>query len=313
MKDRYGREINYLRISLTDKCNLRCVYCMPEKGICKRPHKEMLRYEDFLRVIAAFQKLGLRKLRLTGGEPLVKRDLVSFVAKIKALGVEEVTLTTNGVLLKPYAYALKQAGLSRVNISLDTLRADRYREITRVGDIKEVHEGIRAAKEAGLVPIKVNTVLIKGFNDDEVEDLLQWAAKEEIMLRFIELMPIGEAIVYRGRRVVLDWDKDPRFKRCAADDPASPAKYYQTPYGSLAGLIEPVHCRFCAFCNRLRLDCHGKLLTCLHSQEGIDLKPILQKKGDITPFLEEAIRTKPERHYLTEGIYNEERMNSIGG
>ncbi len=193
MKDLYGREINYLRISVTDLCNLRCQYCMPQSGVCKLEHKDVLTIEEFYEIASAFVSLGVKKIRITGGEPLVKSGIVELVEKISSLGIEDLAMTTNGLLLPKYAEDLKKAGLNRVNISLDTLNPKKYSEITRGGDILKVLEGIEKAKEIGLTPIKINTVLIGGFNTDEIKNFVYITKEEDIDVRFIELMPIGEA------------------------------------------------------------------------------------------------------------------------
>ena len=190
--DAYNRPISYLRISVTDRCNLRCVYCMPPEGVPWRPHDEILRYEEIETVARAAAELGVSKLRLTGGEPLVRHGLVDLVRKLSAVpGVDDLALTTNGTLLAGWAAALRRAGLKRVNISLDTLRAERFAEITRGGHLEDVLAGIEAAEEAGLVPIKINTVVVRGLNDDEVVDFARRTQEDGWNVRFIELMPIG--------------------------------------------------------------------------------------------------------------------------
>ncbi len=193
MKDLYGREIDYLRISVTDLCNLRCQYCMPEDGVCKVDHDDMLTIEEFYEIASAFVSLGVKKIRITGGEPLVKNGIIELVERLSSLGIDDLSMTTNGLLLSKYAEQLKQAGLDRVNVSLDTLNPMKYKEITRGGDLLTVFSGIEKAKEVGLTPIKINTVLIGDFNQDEIENFVYITKEEEIDVRFIELMPIGEA------------------------------------------------------------------------------------------------------------------------
>ncbi len=195
MIDDYGRNINYLRISLTELCNLRCKYCMPAEGVPKKQHGDMFTWEEYLSAIRGAISLGITKVRLTGGEPLVKYGIVDLCREIAALpGLEEVCLTTNGTLLPKYAKGLKEAGVDRLNISLDTLNPEKYKEITRLGNLEDALAGIQAAKEAGFENIKINVVLIKGFNDDEVEDFVELTRDENIEVRFIELMPIGDGI-----------------------------------------------------------------------------------------------------------------------
>jgi len=192
--DSFGRSINYLRISVTDRCNLRCIYCMPPEGVPQMPHSEILSYEEIRTVVRAAAELGINKVRLTGGEPLVRAELPKLVRMLSQIeGIEELSLTTNGVFLKKYALKLKQAGLSRVNVSLDTLKADKFRYITRVGELKTVLEGIEAAKEAGFKLVKINTVIMRGINDDEILDFAKMTYKEGCHVRFIEFMPFKGA------------------------------------------------------------------------------------------------------------------------
>src|SRR5690554_6333722 len=194
MQDTLGREINYLRISVTDLCNLRCKYCMPAEGVCKKNHERILRIEEIEEIVKAAATLGVNKVRVTGGEPLVRKGIVDLIGRIgKIEAIKDIALTTNGLLLKEKALALKAAGLNRVNISLDTLNEEKYRHITRGGELKKVLEGIDEAKRVGLVPIKINTVLIGNFNDDEVADFVSLTLADETDVRFIELMPLGEA------------------------------------------------------------------------------------------------------------------------
>ena len=200
MKNSYGRNIRYLRVSVTDRCNLRCMYCMPEEGLCKKTHHDILDLEEIYQIIEASEHLGFDKIRITGGEPLVRKNIEWLIEKTAKLeGIKDIALTTNGILLAEYAEKLKDSGLSRVNISLDTLDADKFREITRGGDIERVLAGIKAALHYRLTPIKINTVLIGGFNDDEIEDLVEMTLNHNIHVRFIELMPIGYAA---------DWSKE---------------------------------------------------------------------------------------------------------
>lgn len=318
MKDSYGRNINYLRISVTDLCNLRCKYCMPEEGISKVNHRDVLSIEEIEKVVGAFVHLGVNKVRLTGGEPLVRNGIVSIVEKIAALdGIKDLAMTTNGILLKKYAHDLKAAGLNRVNISLDTLKTEKYDYITRGGKLKSVLEGIKEAKKVGLTPIKINTVLIGGFNEDEIEDFVRLTEKEEIDIRFIELMPIGEAIDLESKHYVsnqLVLDKVPELIKTETKDISSPAVYYKLPNGKgKVGIINPISCKFCEHCNRVRLTAQGKLKLCLHSNEEIDLKSALRKDEDIEKIIVDAIMKKPESHKLESGEYVKKKMNQIGG
>ncbi len=318
MKDSYGRNINYLRISVTDLCNLRCKYCMPEEGVYKVQHGDILSIEEIEKIAKAFVHLGVNKIRLTGGEPLVRKGIVNIVEKVGSLdGIKDLAMTTNGILLKKYAGDLKTAGLNRVNISLDTLKAEKYAYITRGDKLKDVLEGIEEAKKVGLTPVKINTVLIGGFNEDEIEDFVRLTEKEEVDVRFIELMPIGEAIdleseYYVSNQLVLN--KVPELIRTEIQDISSPAVYYKLPNGKgKVGIINPISCKFCEYCNRVRLTARGKLKLCLHSNEEIDLKNALIKGEDIEKIIIDAIMKKPESHKLESGEYVKKKMYQIGG
>ena len=203
MQDTCNRQINYMRISVTDRCNLRCFYCMPEQGICKMDHRDVLRYEEIIRVVREGARLGISRIRITGGEPLIRPGIESLIRGIKAIeGIREVSLTTNGQLLKDMAESLKEAGLDRVNLSLDSLSPEKYKDITRVGDVQRVLDGINRCLEIGLVPVKVNVVLMKGINDDEIEDFARLTVILPLSVRFIELMPIGHASHWFEKRYI---------------------------------------------------------------------------------------------------------------
>ena len=326
MKDSYGREINYMRISITDKCNYRCKYCMPEEGIPDLGHDQILRYEELEAIVRASVELGIHKFRLTGGEPLVRKGIVDFVGRLKSIpGVEELTMTTNGALLGALAKPLRDAGLDRVNISLDSLKHKRFKEITRCGDLKDVLAGIEASTKAGFSPIKLNVVTMKGFNDDEIMDFVQLAKEEPFEVRFIELMPFNgnKDIDYGYISSEEIMAKIPNL--IAVKGPISDsgvAQLYSLP-GSKGyiGFISPLsHC-FCPDCNKVRITSDGKLKTCLHSNNEHDLKPALIEKanGDfhiekIKSSIEDAIMAKEECHHLEPGKATVERnMNKIGG
>ncbi len=318
MEDRYGRNINYLRISVTDLCNLRCKYCMPEGGVYKIKHENIITLEQIQTIAEQFVMLGINKIRLTGGEPLVRKGIVRLVENLSSLdGLNELAMTTNAILLKKYARQLKNAGLNRVNISLDTFNEQKYKEITRGGRLKDVIEGIEEAKKVGLSPIKLNIVLIGGFNDNEIEDFVNLTTEEEIDVRFIELMPMGQTV---------DWDKDKfisndivlekikGLQKIKRQDPSSPASYYKLPGAKgKVGLINPISCKFCDACNRIRLTSQGKLKLCLHSNEEIDLKPSLKDKDNLRKLLIESINRKPKEHNLEKGDYIDKNMVQIGG
>ncbi len=318
MIDSYGRNINYLRISITDLCNLRCKYCMPEKGIEKIPHNEILRLEEIEELARIFVSLGVNKIRITGGEPLIRKGILNLIENIgKIEGLKDFAMTTNGIFLKKYAKDLKNAGLNRVNISLDTLNEEKYRDITKGGDIKEVLKGIEEAKKVGLTPIKLNVVLIGGLNEDEIEDFVDLTKNENIDVRFIELMPIGQAKDWSldkfiSNKIVLEKVKE--LKEITKEDISSPAKYYKLPNSKgKVGLINPISCKFCDNCNRIRLTADGKIKTCLHSNEEIDLRTPLRKGEDLRKIITDVVINKPKEHNLENGEYIERNMTTIGG
>ena len=273
--DSFGRRINYLRISVTDRCNLHCIYCMPPEGIPLIPHSEILSYEEISTVARVAARLGVNKVRLTGGEPLVRANLPKLIEMLSQIGgIDEVSLTTNGTLLKKYAFELKQAGLKRVNISLDTLKADRFQYITRLGKLKDVLEGIEAARDAGFNPIKINTLVMRGINDDEVLDFANMTYKECWHVRFIELMPFASVADF----VPLDEIRQ-RIMSLGSLEPClpitgnGPARYYRLSGAKgTIGFISPITEPFCSSCNRMRLTSNGQLCPCLLSDDGIDLK-----------------------------------------
>ncbi len=317
MKDLYGREINYLRISVTDLCNLRCQYCMPESGVCKLEHEDVLSTEEFYEIASAFVELGVKKIRITGGEPLVKNGIIELVERLSSLGVDDLAMTTNGLLLAEYAEDLKKAGLDRVNISLDTLNREKYSEITRGGDLFKVLKGIEEAKRVGLTPIKINTVLIGDFNIEEIENFVYITKQDEIDVRFIELMPIGEASDWANKKFVSNdkiLERVPELEKTVTNDPSSPAVYYKLPDGKgRVGIINPISCKFCDACNRVRLTSSGKLKLCLHSDDEIDLRKVLRNGEDLKEVIKNSILKKPEEHHLEEGQFIKRNMNEIGG
>lgn len=318
MIDGFGRKINYLRISLTDRCNLRCIYCMPEKGIMDIvSHDELLSLEEIYELTKSFVELGIDKIRFTGGEPLVRKNIVELVSKTSKLdGIKDISLTTNAQLLKSMAKDLKEAGLNRVNISLDTLDKDKFASITRGGNIDSVLEAIDVAIKVGLTPIKINTVLIGGFNDDEIGNLVQ-LTKRGIDVRFIELMPIGEAAGFAKDKFISNdiiLKKVSELQPVEREDISSPATYYKLPGASgKVGIINPISCKFCDNCNRIRLTSTGQLKLCLHSNREIDLKSALRNKEDIKQIIKDSIMTKEESHHLENEEYITKNMNQIGG
>ncbi len=320
--DSFQRPINYLRISVTDRCNLRCIYCMPIEGIQSIPHNEILRYEEIYLVAQAAAKLGINKLRLTGGEPLIRSHLVTLVGMLAEIeGIDDVSLTTNGVLLKRYAFALKQAGLDRVNISIDSLQQRKFRRITRLGTVDDVLEGISAAHQAGLEPVKINTVVLRGVNDDEIIDFAQKTIDEGWHVRFIELIPIGQG--QRRKWFMPISEIRARIEELGPLEPCplsgnGPAKYFRLPDSrGTIGFISPVTEHICIRCNRLRLTADGKLRPCLLSDEEIDLREPLRRGASseqICHLIQEAVAAKPQGHQLAKGISSKKQaMAQIGG
>lgn len=328
LTDRFGRNITYLRISVTDRCNFRCVYCMPPEGVQIQKHAEILSYEEILAVVRIAAAQGIRKVRLTGGEPLVRRDLVFLIRELgKIPGINDISLTTNGFLLESLAAPLAEAGLRRINVSLDTLNADLFRKITRGGEIDHVWRGILAAEKAGLTPIKLNAVAIRGVNEGELVNLASQTREHPWDVRFIELMPVGNSSAWGG-----DFPRDGnRFMPVSevqerlstldlqpVDDGSpddGPAQMYRVPGGrGKIGFISPISEHFCERCNRLRLTADGSLRPCLLIDEEVPVRELLRAGEDITPALLRAIELKPEAHELAEEIAPiKRRMVDIGG
>ena len=317
MIDTYGRQITYLRLSVTELCNLRCRYCMPEDGVCKKRHEEMLTQEEMIMAIRAAAALGIRKLRITGGEPLVKSNIVELCRAAAAVdGIEEVCLTTNGTLLPKLAAPLREAGVRRLNISLDTLDAEKFRYITRIGNLEDALAGIEASLEAGFEKIKINSVLIGGFNDDEIPTLAALTQRYPVDVRFIELMPMYDSGDF-GPDAFIPYtvvtDRLPDLSPLPAD--GGVAKLYRLPGArGNVGLISPVSAHFCADCNRIRLTADGKLKPCLHSSDEISLKGL--DYDGMVETLRSAILSKPKWHgelSYTERSHAARNMNQIGG
>ena len=317
MVDSFGRDITYMRVSVTELCNLRCRYCMPEEGICKKTHEQMLTEEEMITAIRAAASLGIRKLRITGGEPLVKNNILSICRRASQVpGIRELCITTNGTLLSALAEPLREAGVRRVNISLDTLDAEKFRYISRCGELSQAADGIRAALEAGFEMVKLNTVLIGGFNDDEIPALAELTRRYPLDLRFIELMPMVESGDF-GPEAFLPCtavlDRLPELRPVSPD--GGVARLYRLPgaQGSI-GLISPVSAHFCAACNRIRLTADGKIKPCLHSGEEYSLKGLAYE--DMVEELKRAILCKPSWHGALDAE-NRSRagrsMNQIGG
>jgi cyclic pyranopterin phosphate synthase len=327
--DAHNRPISYLRISVTDRCNLRCIYCMPPDGVPSCSHEEILRYEEIETVVRAAAKLDISKVRLTGGEPLVRLGIVDLVRMLARIpGVDDLAMTTNGILLSRYAADLAEAGLRRVNVSLDTLRPERFQRITRLGRLKDVLAGMEAARQAGLEPIKINTVVIRGMNEDEVVDFARKTVEAEWNVRFIEWMPVGNNTMVRGKwheRTMTGQEIRQRIEtELGVLEPAQvsagggPARYYRLPdaRGTL-GFITPLSEHFCYQCNRLRLTADGRLRPCLLSDYEMDLRTPLRQGADLAEVRELLIRSigaKPRGHRLKESIAPRGRaMSEIGG
>ncbi|MBW9172336.1 GTP 3',8-cyclase MoaA [Clostridium estertheticum] len=319
MRDSHGRNINYLRISVTDRCNLRCIYCMPEQGIKKLEHVDILRFEEIFKIVKVSEKLGINKVRYTGGEPLVMKDIDKLIYETSKLqGIEDISITTNGILLADMASDLKKAGLKRVNISLDTLDDVKFKSITRIGNLDKVMKSIDRCLTLGLKPVKINTVLMRGFNDTEFEDFLNLTREMPIEIRFIELMPIGEGIkIYDKSKIsFMEILKNHPELSQIENEKSSTAQMYQIKGAKgKIGFISPVSCKFCADCNKIRLTSTGTIKPCLHSKEEINLKQYLNNEEMLTNVLKQAIFDKPLEHHLEEEKISrsEKMMYQIGG
>ena len=321
-RDGEGRAIEYLRLSVTDRCNCRCAYCMPADGVPMLRHEDVCSFEELARITGACCELGVTKVRLTGGEPLVRRGLPSLVRMLRAVpGVRDLALTTNATLLAPVAEELAEAGLDRVNVSLDSLRPERYAAITRGGRLADALAGIEAARAAGLAPLKVNCVLMGGVNDDEVADIAALARDQPVDVRFIELMPIGEAARWpRSRFVPADAVLAAvRELEPVASDGGGPARdgvaeLFSAPgWAGRVGLIRPMSHRFCAGCTRIRVTADGRLKPCLHSADEVDLRRLSGEA--LRDAILAGVALKPAHHGM-DGAHASESaraMNEIGG
>lgn len=318
MTDAYGRKIEYLRMSVTDGCNLRCVYCMPADGMSECPCRTAMSADEFVEIAEAAASLGMKKLRITGGEPLVRGDILPLVRRLGQIpGIEDMSLTTNATLLGPIARELFQAGIHRINISLDTLDEEKYSRITRGGHLSDALDGIRAAIDAGMSPVKLNAVLIGGFNDDEIGALAGLTLKYPVQVRFIELMPIGSADAFPKEAYLPVGEV---LKRLPELEPVereahSVARLYKLP-GALGevGLISPLSDHFCAECNRLRLTADGCLKPCLHSAEELPVRGLHGE--DLREAILTAVSHKPQMHVAlsaTERSEAKRSMYRIGG
>ncbi|MGH4120160.1 GTP 3',8-cyclase MoaA [Clostridium sp.] len=319
MRDNYGRNINYLRISVTDRCNLRCIYCMPEQGVKSLSHDDILRFEDTLKIIKASASLGINKIRFTGGEPLIMKDIDKLIYETsKISGIDDISITTNGILLSDMAADLKKAGLNRVNISLDTLNTDKFKSVTRVGNLNKVMESIYKCLSLGLNPVKINTVLLRGINDIEFVDFLNLIREIPVEIRFIELMPIGEGVkMYEKNKLsfmeVLELH--PELTQIQTEKSSTAELYKLQGAKGKIGFISPVSCKFCSDCNKIRLTSTGTIKPCLHSKEEINLRKYLNDEAGLTAALKSAILNKPLEHHLKEESASRsiKGMSQIGG
>ncbi len=327
--DPFNRKIEYLRVSVTDKCNYRCGYCMPPQGVHPEGrHTEYLDYDEITRIVSAFADLGVKKVRLTGGEPLVRKNLPALVAMLRAHeGLEDIALSTNAHYLDRYARPLAEAGLNRINVSLDSLKPEKFAAITRGGDLHRVLSGIDAAQQAGLNPVKINMVVMKGTNDDEIEAMVDFARERKVEVRFIETMPIGSAGIsvmdqhYPAAKILA------RVKAHVGDEliPLTnrthdgPARNYRIGNSDTKiGVISAVSQHFCETCNRVRLTARGVLALCLGQEDSVNLRDPLRAGIDddeLKALIIEAIKKKPERHHFNENVHNIEfrQMVNLGG
>jgi cyclic pyranopterin phosphate synthase len=327
LTDRFGRPITYLRISVTDRCNLRCVYCLPESGVQWQAREDQLSAQEIARVTEAAAQGGVKRVRLTGGEPLVRPDIVEIVGRIAAIsGIEEVSLTTNAMLLESLAGPLAEAGLKRVNISLDTLNADKFKRITRGGKIDRLWRGIAAAEAAGLAPLKLNTVVVNGLNADELPALARLTVENPWHVRFIELMPVGnaqnwgEGFPSLADRYISVQEMQMRLSSFGLQPVTTPigngpARTFRIPHAlGTVGFISPLGEHFCQNCNRLRLTADGHLRPCLLLDGEVNIREAVRAGQPLLPFLQQAVDAKPEGHELFLQHYPESRrMAQIGG
>ncbi len=326
LTDNFQRTVRYLRLSVTDRCNLRCTYCMAE-DMTFLPKSNILSLEEMVFVSRAFVELGVEKIRLTGGEPLVRNGIVELAKSIAKLdGLRELVMTTNGVLLNQYAQSLKDAGVARLNISIDSLKKDRFKQLTRFGELSDVLEGIRSAKQANFERLKLNVVILRGINEDEVVDLTQFAIDQGCDIAFIEEMPLGEIDSHLRTESQLDnisvrQQLEQGFsleKSNFSDQAAGPARYLKIKdTDTKVGFISPMSDNFCSTCNRVRLTVEGQLLLCLGNEHSLDLKQIIRDHPDNIDFLKQAIiesmNQKPERHYFDPNDITITRHMSVTG
>jgi cyclic pyranopterin phosphate synthase len=327
LQDNFGRKHDYLRISITDRCNLRCIYCMGEEGIKLLDHRDVLSYEEIIGFVKFLAPLGIKKLRITGGEPLIRKGVENLIGGLNEIsGIEDIALTTNGELLAPMIDKLMDNGLRRVNISLDSLKPNTYKEITRIGNLNKVLQGINIALKKGLTPLKINVVLMAGVNDEEIYDFLKLTLDDPIHVRFIEYMPLdGHDLKWSKRYLSLQVVKE---KATALGFKLNPvegligngtAETWRI-HGAkgTVGFIHPVSNHFCASCTRLRLTADGKFKPCLYWQEELNVRDTLNDPPALTNLIKQGLAMKHEKHLMSPGIENQEQgyvrcMAQIGG
>ena len=322
MIDNFGRKINYLRLSVTDRCNLRCSYCMPASGIKKKDHCDILSYEQLHRIAAAAVGIGVEKIRITGGEPLVRKGIVEFLAGLKQIpGLKKLVLTTNGSFLEEMAQGLRRAGIESINMSLDSLRPEVFARITRGGDLNRVLAGLAAAEKVGFEYLKINMVVMRGVNDDELLDFAALTLNRPINVRFIEYMPTlrdknWEAMMMPGDEILSRIAGHHDLQQVSHEALDGPARYYQIP-GAMGkiGFITPISGHFCQKCNRLRVTSSGMLKSCLFDEGGISLKQCLEQGSDaeLLEMLRQVETRKQYRHTLVDSVSDTYNMSQIGG
>ncbi|WP_373483644.1 GTP 3',8-cyclase MoaA [Acetobacterium sp.] len=319
MLDQYGRKIEYMRISVTQKCNLKCIYCDPDGENCKGSEDDSLTPRELEKITRSMVNAGIRKIRITGGEPLLRRDICEIISRIAKIdGIEDICMTTNGIHLLKMAGDLKAAGLRRINISLDSLKPEKFKFITGGGDLKRTMDGIDRTLELGMTPVKINTVLIKGINDDEIDDLIELTRNRPIEVRFIELMPMGSFGADNRDKIIHNDDliaARPGLQYQARTDKGSPAIYYQMDgYNGKIGFISPMSHQFCADCNRIRLTSDGKIRPCLGNNGEVNIRQALNlKPEDFNQIVSQIIRDKPRGHHFDKDFKSTRAMHMIGG
>ena len=322
IKDRFGREHNYLRISVIDRCNLRCHFCMPLDMQFFNP-KDVLSFEEIVTVVKVANKLGIDRVRISGGEPTVRPNLTALVRMLKEeTSTKEISMTTNGMLLEHFAQPLKEAGLDRINVSLHSLKPEKFNKLTRFGALETVLKGIHKAMEVGLTPMKINALIMKGFNDDEIEDLFKLTLQDEIAVRFLELMPIGEALSldgfgsYLNLTKVKEWLTE-KYGLVPADDQGKgPARYFKVPGApGKVGFITPISNKYCDTCSRLRLTANGELRPCLAYDVHVNIREAIRNRDlvAIEDGFKKALWIKPKGHHWEEGQTTQTVMSTLGG